>query len=94
MSVGKIFLEERGGGGGGGGGGQRSTMVSILTSGPSCPGFNVTAFPIFFQKFFFVNVAEVNQWRCLEESGQLLENVDQTHLVLSSGRLVLQKEQS
>ena len=29
-----------------------------------------------------VNVAEFNQRRCLEESGQWLENVVQTHLVL------------
>ena len=33
----------------------------------------------------------VNQRRCLEESGQRLENVDQTHLVLASGKLVLHK---
>ena len=32
-----------------------------------------------------------NQWRCLEESGQCLENVDQTHLVPASGKLVLEK---
>ena len=37
-----------------------------------------------------VEVAKVNQWRCLEESGQLLENVDQTHLVPSSATLELQ----
>ena len=28
----------------------------------------------------------------LEESGQWLENVDQTHLVLASGKLVTQKD--
>ena len=39
----------------------------------------------------FVNVAEVNQWRCLEQSGQWLENVDWTHLALASGKVVLQK---
>ena len=32
-----------------------------------------------------------NQWRYLEESGQWLENVDRTHLVLASCRLVLHK---
>ena len=37
------------------------------------------------------NVTEVNQQRWLEESGQWLENVDRTHLVLASGKLVLQK---
>ena len=35
--------------------------------------------------------AEVNQRRWLEESGQWLENVDQTHQVLPSGKLALQK---
>ena len=28
---------------------------------------------------------------CLEESGQLLENVNRTHLVLASGKLAQQK---
>ena len=39
----------------------------------------------------FLNVAEVNQLCWLEESGQWLENVDQTYLVLASGKPVLQK---
>ena len=38
-----------------------------------------------------VDVAEVNQQRCLEESGQRLENIDRTRLALASGKLVLQK---
>ena len=38
-----------------------------------------------------VNVTEVNQQRCLEEGGQWLENVDQTLLVLASGKLVQKK---
>ena len=38
-----------------------------------------------------VDVAEVNQWRCSEESGHWPKNVDQTHLVLVSGKLALQK---
>ena len=37
-------------------------------------------------------LVRVNQLRCLENSGQRLENVDQTHLVLASGKLVLQKK--
>ena len=42
-----------------------------------------------------VYVAEANQWRCLEESGHWLENVDRAHLVLASGKLVvLQKIKS
>ena len=35
-----------------------------------------------------VDVSEVNQRRCLEESVQWLENVDRTHLILASGKLV------
>ena len=38
-----------------------------------------------------VDVAEVNQRCCLEESGQWLENVECTHLILASAKLVLQK---
>ena len=34
-----------------------------------------------------VDVAEVVQLHCLEESGQWLENVDQMHVVLASGKL-------
>ena len=36
-----------------------------------------------------INLAEVNQWGWFEENGQLLENVDQIHLVLASGMPVL-----
>ena len=39
----------------------------------------------------FLDVAEVNQHRWLEDSGQWLENVDPTHLVLAGGNQVLQK---
>ena len=38
-----------------------------------------------------INFAEVNQLCWLEDSGQRLENVDRTHLVLASGKPVLQK---
>ena len=38
-----------------------------------------------------VNVTEVNQRQCLEESGQRLENVDRTYIVLASVKLVPQK---
>ena len=57
-------------------------MVSIRDTRPSSPWFDSQE---------IVYVAEINQWRCSEESGQWLENVDQTHLVLASGKLVLQK---
>ena len=43
-----------------------------------------------FPKIYF-DVVEIYRWRWLEESGQMLENVDQTHLVLASDKLVLQK---
>ena len=39
-----------------------------------------------FSKIYF-DVAEIYQRRWLEESGQKLENVEQTHLVLDSGKL-------
>ena len=39
-----------------------------------------------------IDVAEVNQQHWIEERGQWLENVDRTHLVLSSGKPVLQKK--
>ena len=39
----------------------------------------------------YFDVAEIYQWRWLEESGQRLENVDPTHLGLASGKLVLPK---
>ena len=38
-----------------------------------------------------INVAEVNQRAWLKESGQWLESVDRSHLVLASGKLQLQK---
>ena len=36
-----------------------------------------------------INIAEVNQRRCLEETGQWLENGDRTNLFLANGKLVL-----
>ena len=61
---------------------QHSTMISILASGPSCPGLDSKK---------IVNVSEANQWRCLEKSEQWLCNVERTHLILASGKQVLQK---
>ena len=60
-------------------------------SGLSCRGFDFWHSQ-FFQMKKIVDVAEVNQQHCLEESGQWLYNVDQTHLLLASGKLVLNKE--
>ena len=52
---------------------------------------SIPTVPEFFSEEKIADVAEVNQWHCLEESGQWLENVDRTHLVLASGKLILQK---
>ena len=38
-----------------------------------------------------MDIAEVNQQRWFEESGQWLEDVDGTHLVLANDQPVLQK---
>ena len=57
---------------------------------PSSPGFNSHRSQIFCRGKV-IDVAEVNQWHWLEESGQWLENVDRTHLVLAGGKSVLQK---
>ena len=70
--------------------GQHSTMVSKLASGPSCTRFDSQHS----QKNFrgkIIDVAEVNQRRWLEESGQWHENVDRTHLDLASDKPVSQK---
>ena len=45
---------------------------------------------LLFMKMYF-NVDEIYQRRWLEESEQWLENDDQTHLVLVSSKLVLQR---
>ena len=65
-------------------------MVSILASVPSCPGFDLSV-PEIFSKDKIIDVAEFNQWRWFEEKRLWLENVDQTHLVPTSGKPVLQK---
>ena len=59
-------------------------MVSMLASEPS-PAFGSQHYWIFLEGL------NVNHRRCLEESGQWLENIDWTHLVLASGKVVLQK---
>ena len=55
------------------------------------PGLNPSV-PEIFSEEKIIDVAEVNQRRRLEESGQWLESVDRTHLVLASGKPVLQKD--
>ena len=51
---------------------------------------SILAFPPKFEQNI-VNSAKVNKWRCLEENGQWLENVDQTQLLMGSGIQALQK---
>ena len=60
-------------------------MVGTLASGPGCPGLNSQCS----QKI--VDGADVSRRRCLEESGQWLENVDRSLLVLASGKLATKK---
>ena len=66
----------------------REGCIALVS--PSSPGYNSKHSP---KKFSgkIINFAEVNQWCWLEDSGQWLENVDRTHLVLASGKPVLQK---
>ena len=61
--------------------GQHSTNVSAIASEPNFRGK-------------IVDVAELNEWHCLKESEQWLENVDRTHLVLASSKLVQNKKLS
>ena len=68
-------------------------MVGIFASRHSCPGFESKHSQIFSEEKI-VDFAKGYQRHCLEESGQWLENADQTHLVLASGKLVLQKSLS
>ena len=69
-------------------GGKHSTKV--LASHPTAPGL-IPSVPTKKFRGKIINVAEVNQRRWLEESGQWQENVDQTHLVLVSGKPAQQK---
>ena len=56
----------------------------------AAPG-SIPSAPKKISKEKIIDVAEVYQRRCFEESGKWLENVDQDHLVLASGKQVLQK---
>ena len=51
----------------------------------------IEKYPAFPKIFQIVFVAEVDQRGCLEESGQWLENVNRTHQVLASCKLLPQK---
>ena len=71
-------------------GGQYSTMVSIPASGPSSPGFKFQPSQknIRGKKIDYV---EVDHQRCLEESCQWIEIVEQAHRELASGKVFQQK---
>ena len=69
---------------------RHSTIISILASRPSWPEFYSQGSQNFLRGKN-IAVVVVSQLCWSEESGQWLENVDQTHLVLDCGKLVLQK---
>ena len=69
---------------------QIAQLLAYLLLGPATSGL-IRSAPEFFSEEKIINVAQVNQQRSSEESGQWLENVDRTHLVLASGKPVLQK---
>ena len=64
-------------------------MASILASAVTG---SLPSIAKFFSEENKVDVAEVNQWFCLEERGQWIENGNRTHLVLASGKLVQKKQ--
>ena len=68
-------------------------MVVWRKESSECWGRGLHSFSPNF-KWKIIDVAEVNQRRCLEESEQWLVNGDRTHLVLASGKSVLQKLES
>ena len=68
-------------------------MFSTLASVPNCPGLDFHHSRIFFGGTI-IDVAEVNKWSWLEESGQWFENEYRTHLILASGKPVQQKRLS
>ena len=71
-------------------GGSIAQWLSYLLLEPAAPG-SIPSIPENFSEEKIVNVAEVNLRGSLEENGPWIENVDQTNLVLASGKLVLQK---
>ena len=69
-----------------GGGGLNNIEITFLLL-TKRPWYCLSTFPK-----FYLDVAEIYRQLWLEESGKRLENVDPTHLVLASGKLVLQKK--
>ena len=70
--------------------GSIAQWLGFLLPDPAAPG-SLCSIPKKNSEEKSINLAEVNQWCWLEESGQWLENLDLTHLVLASGKPVLQK---
>ena len=66
----------------------KAEYIEYLLPDPAALG-SIPSIPAISSEGKIVDVAEVNQQHCLEESGQWLENVDRTHQVLASGKLVL-----
>ena len=64
--------------------------LPYLLLDPAAPG-SIPSIPKKISDEKIVIVAEVNQLRCLEESGLWLENVGLNNLVPASGKIVLQK---
>ena len=67
------------------GGGRIAQWLAYLLPDPAALG-SIHSVPK------IVDIAEVNQQCCLEESGRWLENFDLTHLGLASGKLVIHKK--
>ena len=62
--------------------------MAYLLPDPVAPDL-IPSIPNFFPEEKIVDDAEVNQQRCLNKSVLWVANVDQTHQVLASGKLVL-----
>ena len=67
----------------------RNLKVIILASHPTALGLIPSTLKNISSELF--DVAGIYRQSCSEQSGQRLENVNRTHLVLASGSLVRQK---
>ena len=72
-------------------GGIIAQWLAYLLADSAAPCFN-TSVPKKFSEEKYKPIAEVNLWRLLKESVEWPENVDQSHLVLASGKLVAGKK--
>ena len=74
-------------------GGNTAQWLGYFLTDPAALG-SIPSIPKLFSEEKIVDIAEVNQLGCFVESGQLLENVDQRHLVLASGKLGLKRHEA